>query len=80
MLQPNILDKENWWEDTFSCPIYLLLLLNSAAIKMWLHKETFTTNSIKYISRSAHQTPNFTNPKYFVCLLFEDFFQIKVLN
>ena len=30
--------------------------------------------------RSAHQTPNFTNPEYFVCLLFEYFFQIKVLN
>ena len=23
------------------------------------------------LSRSAHQTPNFTNPEYFVCLLFE---------
>ena len=33
-----------------------------------------------FISRSAHRTPNFTNPKYFVCLLFEYFFQIKVLN
>ena len=32
------------------------------------------------LSRSAHQTPNFTNPEYFVCLLFEYFFQIKVLN
>ena len=29
------------------------------------------------LSRSAHQTPNFTNPEYFVCLLFEFFFQIK---
>ena len=32
------------------------------------------------ISRSAHPTPNFTNPEYFVCLLFEYFFQINVLN
>ena len=32
------------------------------------------------LSRSAHRTPNFTNPEYFVCLLFEYFFQIKVLN
>ena len=32
------------------------------------------------LTRSAHRTPNFTNPKYFVCLLFEYFFQIKVLN
>ena len=32
------------------------------------------------ISRSAHRTPNFMNPEYFVCLLFEYFFQIKVLN
>ena len=32
----------------------------------------------RQISRSAHQTPNFTNPEYFVCLLFEYFFQIKV--
>ena len=28
------------------------------------------------ISRSAHQTPHFANPEYFVCLLFEYFFQI----
>ena len=34
----------------------------------------------EFISRSAHRTPNFTNPEYFVCLLFEYFFQIKVLN
>ena len=32
------------------------------------------------LSRSAHQTPNFTNPEYFVYLLFEYFFQIKVLD
>ena len=32
------------------------------------------------ISRSAHRTPNFTNPEFFVYLLFEHFFQIKVLN
>ena len=34
----------------------------------------------KLVSRSAHRTPNFTNPEYFVCLLFEYCFQIKVLN
>ena len=33
-----------------------------------------------YVFPSAHWAPNFTNPKYFVCLLFEYFFQIKVLN
>ena len=32
------------------------------------------------MSRSAHRTPNVTNPEYFVNLLFEYFFQIKVLN
>ena len=38
-------------------------------------------NQVRYsISRSAHRTPNFMNPEYFVCLLFEYFFQIKVLN
>ena len=31
--------------------------------------------STKFISRSAaHQTPNFMNPEYLVCLLFEYFF------
>ena len=30
------------------------------------------------ISCSAHRTPNFTNPEYFVSLLFVYFFQIKV--
>ena len=30
--------------------------------------------------RSAQQTPNFTNPEYFLCLLFEYCFQIKVFN
>ena len=34
----------------------------------------------RVISRSAHRTPNFTNSKHFVSLLFEYFFQIKVLN
>merc|ERR1712083_1074666 len=29
------------------------------------------------LSRSAHRTPNFTNPKFFICLLFKYFFQIK---
>ena len=33
-----------------------------------------------YLSRSAHQTTNSTNPAYFVCSLFEYFFQIKALN
>ena len=33
-----------------------------------------------HLSRSAHRTPNFTNHKFFVYLLFEYFFQIKVLN
>jgi len=28
---------------------------------------------LRYISRSAHRTPNFTNSEYFVCLLFEYF-------
>ena len=32
------------------------------------------------VSRSAIPTPNFMNPEYFVCVLFEYFFQIKVLN
>ena len=31
------------------------------------------------MSRSAHRTPNFTNPEYFVYSLFEYFFQINVL-
>ena len=34
----------------------------------------------RQLSRSAHRTPNFTNPEFFVYLLFEYFFQIKVLN
>ena len=32
------------------------------------------------LSRSANRTTNFKNPEYFVCLLIEYFFQIKVLN
>ena len=32
------------------------------------------------LSRSAHWTPNFKNPNFFVYLLFEYFFQIRVLN
>ena len=31
-------------------------------------------------SRSAHRTPNFMNPESFAYLLFEGFFQLKVLN
>ena len=38
------------------------------------------TGYMKPKSRSAHPTPNFANPECFVCLLFEYFFQIKVLN
>ena len=34
----------------------------------------------KLLSRSVHRTPNYTNSEYFFCLLFEYFFQIKVLN
>ena len=34
----------------------------------------------RQISCSAHRTPNFTNPEYFVCLLLEYFFQIEFLN
>ena len=46
---------------------------------------TTTTTTIfgkflKLLSRSAHQTPNSTNPKIFVYLLLEYFFQIKVFN
>ena len=44
------------------------------AIEMWKGM------NCHHLSRSAHRTPNFTNPEYFVCLLFEYFFQIKVLN
>ena len=33
-----------------------------------------------YLSLSAHWTPNFKNHEYVVCLLFEYFFQIKVLS
>ena len=36
--------------------------------KLWIH-----------LFHSAHRTPNFTNPEYFVCLFFQYFFQIKVL-
>ena len=42
--------------------------------------EFSTKNEFCYLhqlSRSAHRTPKFMNPKYFV---FEYFFQIKVLN
>ena len=38
------------------------------------------TEMSQHISRSAHHTPNFTNPDFFVYLLFEYSFQIKVLN
>ena len=36
-----------------------------------LHAEITGTVCLTYllVSRSAHRTPNFTNPKYFVCLL-----------
>ena len=34
----------------------------------------------RLISCSAHRTPNFMNPEYFVCLFFEYFFQTRVLN
>ena len=44
-----------------------------------LHFILFICNCF-LLSPSAHRTPNFTNPDYFVCLLFEYFFQIKVLN
>ena len=37
-------------------------------------------NSTYKTSRSAHRTPNFTNPDFFVYLLFEHFFQMKALN
>ena len=37
-------------------------------------------NLFTLLSHSAHLTPNFTNPEYFVFLLFEYLFQIKVLN
>ena len=47
--------------------------------KVFLHCQVIFHLSLT-ISRSAHRTPNFTNPEYFVCLLFEYFFQIKVLN
>ena len=32
------------------------------------------------IFSSAHRTSNYMSPKYFVCLLFEYFFQTKVIN
>ena len=38
------------------------------------------TEISQHISRSAHRTPNFTNPEFFVYLIFEYYFQIKVLN
>ena len=34
----------------------------------------------RYLSHSAHQTPNYTNPEHLVCLLFEYFFQKKVIK
>ena len=37
-------------------------------------------NLFTLLSHSAHLTPNFTNPEYFVFLLFEYLFQIKVLD
>ena len=37
-------------------------------------------NRDKCIPRSTHRTPNFTNPEYFVSLLFEYFFQEKGLD
>ena len=46
---------------------------------VWLFRSIFGQFS-KTLSRSAHRIPNFTNPAYFVCLLYEYFFQIKVLN
>ena len=32
------------------------------------------------LSRSAHQTPNFTNPEFLFIYFLSVFFQIKVLN
>ena len=44
----------------------------------WLYQLTDIFSGL--ISRSAHRTPNFTNSDFFVYLLFECFFQKKVLN
>ena len=48
--------------------------------------DTLTTNSTDEVDEGnsdlylVQLKPNFTNPEYFVCLIFEYFFQIKVLN
>ena len=46
--------------------------------EIFLDKHCYT--KFYAFSCSAHRTPNFTNLEYFVCLLFEYSFQIKVLN
>ena len=46
----------------------------------WRKTSDLTLVWCRLSSRSAHRTPNFTNPEYFACLLFEYFYQIKVLN
>ena len=39
--------------------------------------DTSSIKNLSLISRSAHRTPNFMNPEYFVCLLFKHFFPIQ---
>ena len=57
-----------------------LALANSSAVthlwrSTWNQKVKFFWNRSNFVSHSAHRTPNFTNPEYFVCLLLEYFFR-----
>ena len=61
------------------------LLFSSAVAMVYvacygIHDSTIFLNSSfeLSLSRSAHRTPNFTNPEFFVCLLFVYFFPMKV--
>ena len=71
--------NEMFGSGTFWRMIFLSLMFQILQISH-LHEEKFIKPYCGCISRSAYRIPNFTNPKFFVCLLFEYFFQIKVLN
>ena len=56
------------------------LLSNSSNVFTNFFHEFFPRMFLRLSILFSSSTPNFTNPEYFVCLLFEYFFQIKVLS
>ena len=69
--------RKNWFF-LFPCSnLYLVHLILTTNMNLEIWQPIFV---YLHLSRSAHRTPNFMNPEYFVCLRFEYFFQIKVLN